>query len=166
MIAVSFPPARLSWFTEQLEQAMGDPLDPASPASFPPAVELDEKEEFPSEFIELLRSLDVHRYLVPREIGGLLQSFEESLAILRLIARRDLTAAIAFGQTFLGAIPVWLSGSEGQRHALASSISNGDLGCLALTEEAHGGDLMASEFRAAPCESGYLLSGRKWLINN
>jgi alkylation response protein AidB-like acyl-CoA dehydrogenase len=166
MMAVSFPHSRPYHFAEQLERAMGDPLDPSCPASFARAVELDEKEEFPSEFIELLRSLDVHRFLIPREIGGLLQSFEESLAILRLIARRDLTAAIAFGQTFLGAIPVWLSGSEGQRHALASSISDGDLGCLALTEEAHGGDLMATEFRAAPCESGYLLSGRKWLINN
>ena len=145
---------------------MGDPFDASLPASFPRAVELDEKEEFPAECIALLHSLGVDQCLIPQALGGTLQSFEESLAALRLIARRDLTAAIAFGQTFLGSIPVWLSGSEAQRQALASSIRQGNLGCLALTEEAHGGDLMACEFHAVPSEDGYLLSGRKWLINN
>ncbi len=153
-------------FPGRLEQALGDPFDAASPASFQRAVELDEREEFPEEFIALLRAVGVHRYLIPRALGGALQSFEESLAALRLIARRDLTAAIAFGQTFLGSIPVWLAGSEAQRQSLAASIGDGELGCLALTEEAHGGDLMASEFRAAADGGGYLLSGRKWLINN
>jgi alkylation response protein AidB-like acyl-CoA dehydrogenase len=153
-------------FLRRLEQALGDPLDASSPASFRQAVELDEKEEFPAGYIALLHSLGVHQCLIPHALGGSLQSFEESLAALRLIARRDLTAAIAFGQTFLGSIPVWLSGSEAQQQALASSIREGNLGCLALTEEAHGGDLMACEFRAISTEDGYLLSGRKWLINN
>ena len=115
-------------FLRRLEQALGDPLDASSPASFQQAVELDEKEEFPAECIALLHSLGVHQCLIPQALGGSLQSFEESLAALRLIARRDLTAAIAFGQTFLGSIPVWLSGSEAQQQALASSIRDGNLG--------------------------------------
>ena len=153
-------------FPHCLELGLGDALDAASPASFQRAVELDEKEEFPSEFIALLRTLGVHHYLIPQSRGGSLQSFEESLMALRLIARRDLTAAIAFGQTFLGSIPVWISGSEAQQQGLASSIRDGSLGCLALTEEAHGGDLMACDFRADAFGDGYRLSGRKWLINN
>jgi alkylation response protein AidB-like acyl-CoA dehydrogenase len=147
-------------FAEKLEQALGSRMP------FSRAVELDEREEFPEEFAALLREVGAHHYLIPRELGGALESFEENILNLRLIARRDLTTAIAFGQTFLGAIPVWLAGSEAQRQWLARAIRDGALCCLALTEEEHGGDLLACEFQALRAGQGFLLNGRKWLINN
>jgi len=156
----------MSNFAERLESHLGDPFDSNSAVSFQRIVELDEREEFPSEFIGCLRQAGAHQYLIPRELGGSLASFEESAVLLRSISRRDLTAAIAFGQTFLGSIPLWLAGSETQRQALAASIRSGALGCLALTEELHGGDLTASDFQAVREDGRYLLSGRKWLINN
>ena len=156
----------MSNFAERLESHLGDPFDSNSAVSFQRIVELDEREEFPSEFIGCLRQAGAHQYLIPRELGGSLASFEESAVLLRSISRRDLTAAIAFGQTFLGSIPLWLAGSETQRQALAASIRSGALGCLALTEELHGGDLTACDFQAVRVGGRYLLSGRKWLINN
>jgi alkylation response protein AidB-like acyl-CoA dehydrogenase len=153
-------------FAQRLEQALGSAFDPDSPASLASAVRLDEREEFPADFMAALRREGAHYNLIPQELGGSLESFEESALVLRLIARRDLTAAIAFGQTFLGSIPVWLAGTEPQKQALAAAIRGGELGCLALTEELHGGDLLACDFRAVPEGSRYLLSGRKWLINN
>jgi alkylation response protein AidB-like acyl-CoA dehydrogenase len=151
---------------DALERSLGDPANAASPISFARAVEMDEAEEFPADFVGVLRTAGVFAHLIPAELGGSLRSFEHSLLLLRLIARRDLTTAIAFGQTFLGAIPVWLAGSEAQKQALAARIRDGELGCLALTEEAHGGDLLACEFAASRRAAGYALSGRKWLINN
>jgi alkylation response protein AidB-like acyl-CoA dehydrogenase len=152
--------------TERLERTLGNPFDPAAAFSFQRIVQVDEREEFPADFVAALRREGAHHCLIPRELGGALQSFEESGLILRLIARRDLTAAIAFGQTFLGSIPVWLAGSEPQKQALAASIRGGALGCLALTEESHGGDLLACDFHAARVGERFLLNGRKWLINN
>jgi alkylation response protein AidB-like acyl-CoA dehydrogenase len=151
---------------ESLERALGDPLDPRAPLAFARVVQFDEVEAFPGDFVQTLRDAGAFAQLVPAELGGALRSFDESLLLLRLIARRDLTTAIAFGQTFLGAIPVWMAGSEAQQQALAHAIRDGLLGCLALTEEAHGGDLLACEFAAARTGDGYTLSGRKWLINN
>lgn len=151
----------LTWpFADKLEQAL------AAAMPFSRVMEFDEREEFPVEFVNSLRELGAHLYLIPRELGGALDSFEEVVLNLRLIARRDLTTAIAFGQTFLGSIPVWLAGSEAQRQSLARAIRSGSLCCLALTEEEHGGDLLACEFHAARTPQGFLLDGRKWLINN
>ena len=44
-------------FAQHLEYSLGDALDARLPASFARAVELDEREEFPQEFLDLLRSL-------------------------------------------------------------------------------------------------------------
>src|SRR5205807_7571523 len=95
-----------------------------------------------------------------REWGGKLASIEEAAALQRMISRRDLTTAIALGQSFLGSVAVWLAGSTKQRQRLAQILRGGGLTALALTEEEHGSDLLAAEVSAPP------LSGRKWLINN
>lgn len=150
----------------ELERALGDPRDAASPISFARAVELDEREEFPAEFTAVLRQQRAHLYLIPAALGGALETFEESMLALRLIARRDLTTAIAFGQTFLGSIPIWLAGNSAQQQQHAERIRQGALCSLALTERDHGGDLLACEFTATPTAGGYRLSGEKWLINN
>jgi alkylation response protein AidB-like acyl-CoA dehydrogenase len=86
---------------------------------------------------------------------------------MRMVARRDLTVAIAHGKTFLGSFAVWLAGSPEQQTALQALIRSGKAISLALTEEAHGSDLVATELLATIDANGdYVLSGEKWLINN
>src|SRR5262249_24228802 len=103
---------------------------------------------------------------VPVEHGGKLKSFEELLFLTRVISRRDLTAAIAMGQVFLGAVHVWIDGSTAQRRTVAEIIKGGKQMAFALTEKAHGSDVLASDCRGIKVKEGYLLSGEKWLINN
>jgi alkylation response protein AidB-like acyl-CoA dehydrogenase len=151
---------------ERLEQYLADPWDPESAFSFQRAVEQDERDEYPEEACRLLYEWGFHHHLIPREYGGKFRSYEELLSLTRVVARRDLTVAVALGQVYLGAVAVWIEGSEAQKCRLAELIRGQEQACLALTEEAHGSDVLANEVRATRAAGGYLLSGKKWLINN
>ena len=104
--------------------------------------------------------------MVPRQDGGLLGSFEEAIALQRVVSRRDLTTAIALGQSFLGTSAVWLAGTKEQRSRTAEVLLSGRLAALALTEEEHGSDVLATSTTATREAGGWRLDGRKWLINN
>jgi alkylation response protein AidB-like acyl-CoA dehydrogenase len=151
---------------EALEQYLGNPLDEAEVFSFKRAVELDERDEYPAEACRLLDEWNFSDYYVPQEHGGKLESYQELLALIRVIARRDLTTAVAHVKTYLGAVSVWIAGTEEQIQKVAQRIKNGEQVALALTEQKHGSDLLSSEVEAVSVPDGYLLSGEKWLINN
>lgn len=151
---------------ERLERALGDPADPQARMTAAAALDDDEREYFPERGYAALAAWRFKRFFVPVESGGALRSFEEALMLLRVVSRRDLTCAIALGQTYLGAIPVWLGGNERQRREAASMIDAGDPFAFALTERDHGSDVLANEVRAETVPGGYRLSGAKWLINN
>lgn len=151
---------------ELLEEALGDPRDGEQLFSFPQAVALDEQEVFPQQACQFLDSWGLPAYYVPARYGGKLQGFDEVLTLLRIIARRDLSVAIAHCKTFLGSAPIWIAGSQQQRQDLARRVQEGEAIALALTEEAHGSDLAASECVAKKIHQHYVLSGTKWLVNN
>lgn len=151
---------------EALEQYLGDPGNPENLFSFRHSMELDERDQYPEAIYALLNDWKVYEYYIPEELGGKLKSWEEMLAIARVIARRDLTVAIAHGCTYLGASPVWLSGSTTQKHRVAELIRNQEQISFGLTEKNHGSDILASETRVEKTDSGYLLTGEKWLIGN
>jgi alkylation response protein AidB-like acyl-CoA dehydrogenase len=167
---------------EHLEQALGDPsaLDqpslsdgqpdksgwPPPRSSFKESVGLDEREEFPATLCNALDTWGLQEYYVPAEYGGKLRRFDEVFTLSRSVARRDLSAAIAHGKTLLGSMPVWIAGTREQREMLSRRIRNHESIALALTEEAHGGDLAATECLASKVHDHYFLSGTKWLINN
>jgi alkylation response protein AidB-like acyl-CoA dehydrogenase len=152
---------------EELESALGDPSDPEVTFSFRRAVELDEEEAFPAEACRLLDDWKLPEYFIPASAGGKWRSTEELLLLQRLIARRDLTVAIGHGKTFLGALGVWIGGDAAQKAELSQLIRCNGAVSLALTERAHGSDLVASDV-TAHAESGgtYRLTGEKWIINN
>lgn len=155
------PSVSLSERAEALEQFLGDPLE-----SFKRAVDLDERDEYPAETCGVLDRWGLNDYYVPIELGGRLESFEEFLSLVRVVARRDMTAAVAHVKTYLGAVSVWMGGSDEQKRRLAKRIRAGQQIALALTEQAHGADILSSETEAVAVEGGYRLSGEKWLINN
>ncbi|MBB6418144.1 acyl-CoA dehydrogenase [Streptomyces sp. AK010] len=127
--------------------------------------ELDDREEFPDGAVRLLdyAGLAAHYVLTP---DG---DFSRTVRLLRAVARRDLTVAIAHGKTFLGAAPVWVAGTPEQAARLAERVRAGEAVCWGLTEHDHGADLLASEFAAVAADTdldGWRLTGEKWLINN
>lgn len=151
---------------EAFEAYLGDPLDAARVLSFKRAVALDEQELFPQQACDEIDHWGLALHYIPQAWGGASASFEELFALLRLLARRDVTVVVAHAKTYLGAVGVWLSGSNQQKQRLAHIIRAGGQVALALTEKEHGSDLLATEVTATKVAGGYLLAGEKWLISN
>jgi alkylation response protein AidB-like acyl-CoA dehydrogenase len=151
---------------EDFEAFLGDPADPTSAIPFDRAVELDERDTYPEDACAALEAWGMHQYYIPSALGGRLSSYEEMLALLRVIARRDLTVAIAHCKTFLGSVAVWVGGSLDQQRHLAELIQQRRQIALAFHEREHGSDMLSSDVTATPVGGGYVLNGDKWLVNN
>ena len=149
-----------------LERALGDPWSGEGPFSLRRAVERDEAEAYPDEVLAGLAGQGLAECFVPDAYGGRLRTIEGLAAVIRAIARRDMSAAIAASQSFLGAAPVWFAGTEAQRLRLAELVRSGARLSLALTEEAHGSDLAATDVVAARDGEGWRLDGEKWLVGH
>jgi alkylation response protein AidB-like acyl-CoA dehydrogenase len=153
--------------TEELERALGDPCDPRSDFSFARAVALDESEEYPERACALLDAWGLPDFYVPAAWGGRLDSYEQLLALIRSVTRRDFTVGFAYSIiSLLGSSVVWAGGSEGQRRAATRLLKERGLISLAYNEKAHGSDFLSTGLTATRVEGGYRLSGEKWLIGN
>ncbi|MFP3989081.1 AMP-binding protein [Streptomyces sp. E11-3] len=152
--------------TAELERRLGDPRDPARAFSFARCAELDRAEEFPAEICRELDGLGLPGWFAPVEHGGELRSAEDLLQIIRTLGRRDFTVALGHTKTYLGAVSAWVAGTPAQAAALAARVREGAVVSLALTERAHGSDLLAGELTAVRTANGWRLDGEKWLINN
>jgi alkylation response protein AidB-like acyl-CoA dehydrogenase len=130
------------------------------------SLDCDAVSAFPQPAYEALERWGVADYYVPAQFGGKWRVTDELMLLLRLIARRDLTLAIAHAKTFLGCISVWIGGSTAQALRLAEDVKQGAVVSLGLTERAHGSDIGASETLALRTGDGYALNGEKYLINN
>jgi alkylation response protein AidB-like acyl-CoA dehydrogenase len=153
------------WVAEALEKALGDPLVPENPISFKRVIEIDESEEFPHEEIRWLYDWKLQHYYIPTDCGGEFTSFEEFVAFVRVLCRRDQTIGIAFTTLFWSFLN-WMAGTDEQKQKLARFIMD-DYGamCLGYSEKEHGSDLVNGDLTATKVEGGYLLDGEKWPIN-
>ena len=149
-----------------LESHLGDPGRPEVAFSFAQALQYDEREDYPLVSQSRIDAWELAEHLIPVELGGRLRTTEELLALIRVVARRDLTVAISFGANLLAALPVWIAGTPSQRQAVAEILRSRRGLALAATERGHGSDLLANGLRADPVDEGFRLSGEKWLILN
>lgn len=136
--------------------------------------ELDRTEAFPSEACALLDDLGVPAWYVPERFGGALTDLGGLVRIVRAVAARDLTAAVAHAKTFLGVACVFAAARRpgarpedvARAHRVGAQVRAGLVVSWGLTERGHGSDLLAGELTATPVPGGYRLDGEKWLINN
>lgn len=150
----------------ELDALLAEAARDGGPFSTACSARLDALETFPAEACRVLDDFGLPRHFVPAALGGRLDDMFELMQLLRVVARRDLTVAIAYGKTFLGSAPVWVAGRPGQAAWLAGQVGAATMVTWALTERHHGSDLLAGELRAAPETHGWRLQGQKWLINN
>ncbi|MGK7948710.1 MAG: acyl-CoA dehydrogenase [Xenococcaceae cyanobacterium] len=150
---------------ENLEKDLGDPNHPESIMSFKTVMELDEREAFPEQELTWLYNWHLQDYYVPANCGGKFTNFEEFLAILRVLSRRDQTTGIAFTTLFWSFL-CWMAGDEAQKQKLSKFIieEQGAL-CLGYSEREHGSDLVNGGLTASKVPGGYILNGEKWPIN-
>lgn len=150
---------------ESLERALGSPALASNVLSFQRTAELDEQEIFPEAEIDWLYNWGLQNYYIPTNCGGKFTSFEEFVAFVRVLSRRDLNVAIAFTTMFWSFL-TWMAGTDTQKRKLSRFMQeeNGTL-CLAYSEREHGSDLVGGGVVAVKVPGGYRLTGEKWPIN-
>jgi alkylation response protein AidB-like acyl-CoA dehydrogenase/predicted secreted protein len=158
---------QLSAIVEDFERCLGDPHDDRSAMPFRRILELDEREQYPYEHVNVIMRWGLLDYLLPAEFGGTATDLDTGFHLARLVARRDPTTTVAVMLTSLAFMPVWVAGSDEQRRSLVRRIRHGTTMAWALQERAHGSDVLANEMTAEPVDGGgYLVTGEKWLIGN
>ncbi|MFI0241441.1 acyl-CoA dehydrogenase [Streptomyces sp. NPDC016845] len=150
-----------------LEELLGDPWDGDNPLGFEAIVAADEDGRLPHGGERLLDRYGLGEEFVPAELGGRLHDIPRLARSLRSVFRRDGALGLGHGVTsFMAAVNVWTSGSPEQRRRLAGVLGRGGKAAVCFHELAHGNDLSRQEFRADPGTGGFLLNGRKEVVNN
>jgi butyryl-CoA dehydrogenase len=125
----------------------------------PQRVELDEKEEFPTEILNDIAKADLFGLYVPEEYGGFGGGSFEMVLAMEEFARGCVGIATSFAASALGAYPILLSGSEEMKQKYMPQIASGEkLAAFGLTEANAGSD-------ASGIQTTAVLDGDEWVIN-
>ena len=143
---------------------------------FPEAllIELDERDEFPSDAVRKMCSdeLGVQLLFIAEEHGGMGGNAFDVYRVCEKMAAIDLGVATSVLATFLGSDPILMGGTPDQVHHWMSRIANeGLMMAYGATEPEAGSDLGALKTVAVPeldgdTVTGYRLTGRKQWISN
>jgi alkylation response protein AidB-like acyl-CoA dehydrogenase len=150
---------------EALERHLGDPRVPDNSLSFAAARALDEADAIREPFMKELWDWGYALHCIPAAYGGRLSDPARSLALLRAVARRDVTTAHQLGNNLLGSLPVWVGGTAAQREQVAARLRAHGRFAFGLTERDHGADVLSNATTAVRVAGGYRLDGEKWLIS-
>ncbi len=125
----------------------------------PQRVELDEKEEFPTEILNDIAKADLFGLYIPEEYGGFGGGSFEMVLAMEEFARGCVGISTSFAASALGAYPILLSGSEEMRQKYMPQIASGKkLAAFGLTEANAGSD-------ASGIQTTAVLDGDEWVIN-
>ncbi|WP_424187561.1 acyl-CoA dehydrogenase [Actinokineospora sp. G85] len=150
-----------------LEEAFGDPYDDGNPFGHRAVLAADERAAVAEGAESVLDSYGLNAEFVPERLGGRLVEVDELVRRLRPVFRRDAALGLGYGVTSLMAgLNVWLGGSDVQRKWLADLLLGGGKASVGYHELDRGNDLGNNAFAATRTDDGFLLSGRKEVINN
>ncbi|WP_100444518.1 acyl-CoA dehydrogenase [Glycomyces xiaoerkulensis] len=151
-----------------IDRDLGDPRDPANPYGFTAMAARDAAAAFPRALAERVGPR-LRAAFVPAADGGDLVSMDRTLMQVRAVARRDAAVMPATMFSITAVACILAAGSAEQRERAVRLLREGGAVGFALSEEAHGSDLLANACAAtaedAPGEGpGYVLDGEKWLV--
>ncbi|MEU5692908.1 acyl-CoA dehydrogenase family protein [Actinosynnema sp. NPDC020468] len=147
----------------ELDRALGDPRDPANPCGFAALVERDAGGGRPEALIAATRGA-LGLSFVPRELGGTLTTADDTLALVRVAARRDVTVMPHTMFAVTAATCVFLAGTAEQKAQVVALLEAGHPVGFALSEPDHGSDLLANECLLEPDGDGWRITGDKWVV--
>ncbi len=137
-------------------------------------LELDERDEFPMDFIQELLSPNVGLHLVflPEDVGGLGGGALDVCRVSEEMARIDLGVATAFLAICLGTDPIIVGGTPEQKTKWLGRIAEGKIVAYGVTEPAAGSNVASLQTVAERIEdadgnvTGYRINGTKQFITN
>jgi butyryl-CoA dehydrogenase len=129
--------------------------------------ELDEKEEFPWEVMNVLAQSDLFGLFIPEEYGGLGKGSLELCIAVEELSKACLGVSTTYAADALGTYPILLYGSEEQKKKYLPDIATGKrLVAFALTEANAGSDAAGIQTTAKREGDEYVLNGTKQWITN
>jgi len=153
--------------TEQQKSIKSLVREIAEEKILPVRAELDEKEEFPWEIMNLLAYTDMFRVFIPEEYEGLGGGCLDLCLVVEELSRICAAVAVSYAAVALGTIPLLMYGTEEQKRKYLPDIASGKrLVAFALTEATAGSDASGIKTTAERVEGGYLLNGTKQFITN
>ncbi len=127
----------------------------------------DRSGEFPWEIVEEIKKSDLFGVFIPEEYGGFGGGITEMAIVTEELSRACGGISLAFAATGLGAMPILLSGSDGQKSKYLPQIATGEkLTAFALTEPDAGSDAGGLKTTAIKDGNEYVLDGTKQWITN
>jgi short/branched chain acyl-CoA dehydrogenase len=134
----------------------------------PVAEQLDRDKAFPYEIVRRLGALDLMGIPFPEEYGGAGGSTQDYAMVVEELTRVDSSVAITVcAHTSLGTQPIFLFGTEEQKHEWMPKLCSGQmLGAFGLTEPEAGSDAGNTQTRAVMDGDGWVINGSKQFITN
>ena len=133
----------------------------------PQAEQIDEKDEFPWQVLELFRDNDLLGLQFPEEYGGSAAPIVATVIAVEEVARYCGNSASVLNVNSLAAVPILLGGSPEQKEKFLPPLARGDLlGAFALTEPNTGSDAASIATKAELDGDEYVINGRKCFISN
>ncbi|MFI9556786.1 acyl-CoA dehydrogenase family protein [Nonomuraea endophytica] len=153
---------------EALEHTLGDPHLPNGPLTYAAAMAGDRAERRPHASLDRLRGWGYPAFLVPAALGGRLTSLEELLALARVVARRDPTAALIATSPWMAGVPVWQAGTPAQQRAYADAALRGQWSALSLREpgSSEPQESVTDTLTACRADGGYRLEGTATMVSD
>jgi len=129
------------------------------------AAEIDEEDEFPWDVHKTFVENELMAVGYPEEYGGAGGGSLTFAVVAEEISRISAGCSLIPLVSRLGAIPIMLAGSEGQRRTMFGAIARGEHQMsYCLTEPGSGSDAGAMRARYERTEGGFRLSGTKRFI--
>ena len=133
----------------------------------PRAADIDEADEYPWDIDELLVRNGFAAVSYPEEHGGAGGGAVELCILVEELSRWSAAVSLIPAVNKLGAMPVLLAGTEGQRNQLCEGIAEGrHRMSYCLTEEGSGSDAAAMRTRATRRDGSWEITGAKRFITN
>ena len=128
----------------------------------------DRAGEFPSEFIEQLKSSGLFSFVIPEEHGGLAFGSSAYSRALQEVAKYDASVAVTVGaHSSIGMRGLLLFGNDEQKARYMPRLATGELvAAFCLTEPGAGSDAASIKTQAVKDGEDWLLNGNKLWITN
>jgi alkylation response protein AidB-like acyl-CoA dehydrogenase len=134
----------------------------------PVAMELEHKDEYPTEIVEGMKELGIFGLMIPEEYGGLGESLLTYALVVEEIARGWMSVSGIINTHFIVAYMLLQHGTDEQKQKYLPRMATGEVrGAFSMSEPALGSDVSAITTKATKQDDGgYVINGQKmWLTN-
>jgi len=132
----------------------------------PRAAEIDERDEFPHDILQLFAEQGILAPLVPEEYGGIGMEFNVFARVIEGIATASASCALILIAQADGLLPILHHGSREQKEKFLPQLVAGKVSAIAITEPGAGSDVLAMRSKAVYEGSHYRINGQKCFITN